>query len=255
MIIAYWLARESEAPASSSIARTGRGSALVLLVIGAAITAVTGFLAATTHTPTPGSDIYDALNQNPDVYTLSLGHFLDLTGGAMAFFRGPLIGTALAFSVGPFLNWFLRRRGRPVAANWALVAMMIIFIECAHLALNAFYPILGSKQFAVAIQQRFQPGELIVCDGEFANASSVRFYTGQQLLILNGRITGLWYGSLFPDAPEIFLDDARFAKLWVGTSRVYLVTGDPKKLASLTSIAPAYLLAKAGGRYVLSNRP
>src|SRR5262252_8387964 len=32
LIIAYWLARESEAPASSSIARTGRSSALVLLV-------------------------------------------------------------------------------------------------------------------------------------------------------------------------------------------------------------------------------
>ena len=32
--------------------------------------------------------------------------------------------------------------------------MMIVFIECAHLALNTFYPILGAKQFAAAIQQR-----------------------------------------------------------------------------------------------------
>lgn len=255
LIIGYWLARESEATASSPFACAGRRSAVVLLVIGLVISAITAFLAVTTHTPPSGSDIFDALNQNPDVYTLSLGHFLDLSGNAMAFFRGPLIGTALAFSIGPLLSWFFRRRGKPVAANWALVTMMIVFIECAHLALNTFYPILGSKQFAVAIQQRFQPGELIVCDGEFANASSVRFYTGQQLLILNGRITGLWYGSLFPDAPDIFLDDARFAKLWSGTNRVYLVTGDPKKHDSLGTIAPAYLLTKAGGRFVLSNRP
>lgn len=255
LIIGYWLARESEAPASSSVARAGRRSAVVLLVIGLFIAAVTLFLAVTTHTPPPGSDIFDALNQNPDVYTLSLGHFLDLTGNAMAFFRGPLIGTALAFSIGPVLCWFFRRRGKPVAANWALVAMMIVFIECAHLALNTFYPILGSKQFAAAIQRRLQAGELIVCDGEFANASSVRFYTGQQLLILNGRITGLWYGSLFPDAPDIFLDDARFARLWAGTNRVYLVTGDAKKRDALTGTAPAYLLSKAGGRFVLSNRP
>jgi 4-amino-4-deoxy-L-arabinose transferase-like glycosyltransferase len=255
LIIGYWMARESEAPASSPLARAGRRSAVVLLIVGLIVTAITGFLAATTHTPPAGSDIFDALNQNPDVYTLSLGHFLDLTGNAMAFFRGPLVGTALAFSIGPLLNWFLRRRSRVVAANWALVAMMVVFIECAHLALNTFYPILGSKQFAVAIQQRFQPGELIVSDGEFANTSSVRFYTGQQLLILNGRITGLWYGSLFPDAPDIFLDDARFAKLWVGTNRVYLVTSDPKKRDSLSIIAPAYLLTKAGGRFVYSNRP
>jgi len=255
LIIGYWLARESEAPASSSTVRAGLRSAVALLVIGLIIAAISGFLAVTTRTPPPGSDLFEALNQNPGVYTLSLGHFLDLTGNAMAFFRGPLVGTALAFSIGPLLNWFLRRRGQTVAANWALVVMMIVFIECAHLALNTFYPILGSKQFADAIQQHFQPGERIVCDGEFANASSVRFYTSQQLLILNGRITGLWYGSLFPDAPDIFIDDARFAILWAGTNRVYLVTGDPKKRDSLATVAPAYLLAKAGGRFVLSNRP
>jgi 4-amino-4-deoxy-L-arabinose transferase-like glycosyltransferase len=255
LIIGYWLARESEAPVSSPIARAGRRSALVLLVTGLVIAAITGFLALTTRTPAPGSDIFDALNQNPNVYTLSLGHFLDLTGNAMAFFRGPLIGTALAFTIAPLLNWFLRRRGQRAAANWALVAMMMVFIECAHIALGVFYPILGSKQFAVAIQQRLQPGELIVCDGEYANASSVRFYTGQQLLILNGRINGLWYGSLFPDSPDIFLDDTRFRKLWSGANRVYLVTGDLKKRDSAAAVAPAYLLTKAGGRYVFSNRP
>jgi len=255
LIMGYWMARESEAPLTSSIARAGRRSAAVLLVVGILIAASTGFLAVTTHTPPPGSDISDALNQNPDVYTLSLGHFLDLTGNAMAFFRGPLIGTALAFSLGPFLNWLLRRRGQRVAANWALVAMMIVFIECAHIALSAFYPILGSQQFAAAIEQRLEPGELIVCDGEYATASSVRFYTGQQLLILNGRINGLWYGSLFPDSPDIFLDDARFNKLWSGTDRVYLVTGDQNKQNTLAAVAPAYLLTKAGGRYVFSNRP
>ena len=255
LIIGYWLTRESEAPVSSPMACAGRRSATVLLVIGLVIAAIAGFLALTTRTPARGSDIFDALNQNPDVYTLSLGHFLDLTGNAMAFFRGPLIGTALAFSLGPVLNWVFRRRGKPVAANWALVAMMIVFIECAHIALGVFYPILGSRQFAVAIQQRLQPGELIVCDGEYANASSVRFYTGQPLLILNGRINGLWYGSLFPDSPDIFLDDARFNKLWSGVNRVYLVTGDAKKRDSVAAVAPTYLLAKAGGRYVFSNRP
>jgi 4-amino-4-deoxy-L-arabinose transferase-like glycosyltransferase len=255
LLIGYWLARESEAPFSSSFARAGRRSALVLLVFGLVIAIAASVLAATTHAPAPGSDISDVLNANPDVYTLSLGHVLDLTTGAMAFFRGPLIGTSIAFLLGTLLNWLLRRRGKPVAANYALIAMMVVFIECAHLALCTFYPILGSKQFAVAITQRFHPGEAIVCDGEFANASSVRFYTSQRLLILNGRINGLWYGSLFPDSPDIFLDDARFNKLWAGPQRVYFVTGDDKKQASLAASATTYLLSKSGGRYLFSNRP
>jgi hypothetical protein len=36
---------------------------------------------------------------------------------------------------------------------------------------------------------------------------------------------------------------------------VYLVTGDLKKRDSVAAVAPAYLLTKAGGRYVFSNRP
>jgi 4-amino-4-deoxy-L-arabinose transferase-like glycosyltransferase len=255
LILGHWLARESEAPIGSSIARAGRRSATVLLAVGLLIAAVTGALAFTTHAPSPGLELFDLLNKNPDVYTLSLGHMLDLTGNAMGFFRGPLIGTALAFLFGTLLNWFLRRRGKTQAANWALVAMMIAFIECAHIALGVFYPILGSKQFAVAIQQHLQPGEHVVCDGEYSNASSVHFYTGQQILILNGRINGLWYGSLFPDSPPIFLDDAQFAQLWAGPDRVYFITSHEDRRDTLASVAPVYLLTKAGGRYVLTNRP
>ena len=249
------MAREAEAPIGSPIARAGRRSATVLLIFGLLIAAITGTLAFTTHAPAPGLELFDLLNKNPDLYALSLGHMLDLTGDAMSFFRGPLIGTALAFLFGALLNWFLRRRGKTQAANWALVAMMVVFIQCALVSMGVFYPILGSKQFAVAIQQRLQPGEHIVYDGEYANASSVRYYTGQQILVLNGRINGLWYGSLFPDSPDIFLDDGRFKRLWAGPNRVYFITHDEKMRDTLAPIAPAYELTHAGGRYVLTNRP
>jgi 4-amino-4-deoxy-L-arabinose transferase-like glycosyltransferase len=255
LLLGHWMAREAEAPIGSPIARAGRRSASVVFVFGLQIAAITGALAFTTHSPAPGTELYDLLSKNPGDYALSLGHVLDLTGNAMSFFRGPLIGTALAFFLGPLLNWLLRRRGKVAAANWALVGMMIVFIECAHMALGVFYPILGSKQFAVAIRQHLQPGQHIVYDGEYANASSVRFYTGQQILVLNGRINGLWYGSLFPDSPDIFLDDARFDKLWAGPERVYFITHDEKKRDTLSAFAPVYLLAKAGGRYVFTNRP
>lgn len=254
LILGFWLALESEALIGSRIARSGRVSSTVLLVLDLFIAAITGTLAVISHKPTGSAELADLLNKNPDIYVLSLGHFLDLTGSAMGLFRGPLIGTALAFFFGTGLSWLLRRRGSVQAANWVLVAMMVVFIECAHISLGIFAPVLGSKPLAVAIENQIQPGEQIICDGEYANASSVNFYTGQQLLIYNGRINGLWFGSLFPDAPPIFLDDAQLAQLWAGPVRVYFVTGDYKKKDSLAGIAPAYFLAESGGKFVYTNR-
>ncbi len=255
LLLGHWLAGEAEAPIGSPIARAGRRSATVLLVVGLLIAAITGTLAITSHTPAANLELFDLLSKNPNLYALSLGHFLDLTGDAMGFFRAPLAGTAIAFFFGTLLNWFFRRRGNSRAANWALTAMMILFLECAHISLGVFYPILGSEQFAAALQPLLRPGEKIVMEGEYANASSVRFYTGQQIYVLNGRVNGLWYGSLFPDSPPIFFDDAQFAQLWAGPTRVYLITRDEKKKATLASVAPVYPITQSGGRYVLSNRP
>jgi len=255
LLLGHWLASESVAPIGSPMARSGRVSATILLILGVLIAGVTGTLAALSHPPKPGVQLADLLNKNPEVYKLSLGHFLDLTGEAMSLFRGPLVGTAIAFFLGTGLNWFFRRNGKTAAANWALVAMMILFIECAHVALGVFYPVLGSQPLAAAIERTIQPGEKIICDGEYANASSVNFYTQKQMLIYNGRIMGLWFGSLFPDSPPVFVDDAQLADIWKGSTRVYFVTGDEKKQDFLQKLSPAYLIAKAGGKYVLSNRP
>ena len=256
LILGQWLSAESEAQIGAPIARAGRVSANVLLAVGMLIAAIAGTLAVLSHAPKPGMELTDLLNKNPaDVYVLSLGHFLDLTGEAMGLFRVQLAGTAIAFFLGTGLNWLLRRRCARTAANWALVGMFALFIECAHMALLIFYPVLGSEPLAAAIQPNLQPGEQIVCDGEYANASSVNFYTGQQMLIYNGRITGLWFGSLFPDAPPIFLGDAELARIWRGPNRVYFVTGDAKKKDLLGKIAPTFALAKAGGKFVYTNRP
>jgi 4-amino-4-deoxy-L-arabinose transferase-like glycosyltransferase len=255
LLIGHWMAQEAEAPIGSPIAREGRRPAMVLLVFGVLIAAITGMLAITSHTPAPNLELFDLLNKNPNLYALSLGHMLDLSGEAMGFFRGPLIGTCLAFLFGTLLNWFFRRRGKIRAANWALIAMIVVFIECAHISLGVFYPILGSEQFAVALKPRLQPGDKIFMDGEYANASSVRFYTGEQIYILNGRVNGLWYGSLFPDSPPIFFDDAQFDHLWGGPTRIYLITRNEKKRESLVSVAPVYQITKSADRFIFSNRP
>jgi 4-amino-4-deoxy-L-arabinose transferase-like glycosyltransferase len=254
LLIGHWLAREAHTQFGADIARSGRISATVFLAVGWVIATLTAVLAIISHPAPPGVGLADLLNKNPDAYVLSLGHFLDLTGSAMSLFRGPLIGTSLAFFIGAGLHWFLRRLGTRSAANWVLALMMIAFIECAHVALGVFAPVLGSKPLADAILENLQPSEQIVCDGEYANASSVNFYTERQMLIFNGRINGLWYGSLFADAPAIFLDDAALRRLWVGPQRVYFVTGDDRRQAYLQKLGTTFELARSGGKFVYSNR-
>jgi 4-amino-4-deoxy-L-arabinose transferase-like glycosyltransferase len=254
LLLGHWLALESQAQYGEDAARSGRISATVFLVIGLMIAALTSALAIISHPPPPGVGLADLLNKNPDAYVLSLGHFLDLTGSAMSLFRGPLIGTALAFFLGSALNWFFRRRGQLRAANWTLALMMVLFIECAHVALGVFAPVLGSKPLATAIQAQLRPGEQIICDGEYANASSVNFYTGRQMLIFKGRINGLWYGSLFPDAAPIFIDDADLVRGWGGATRLYFVTGSDERRAYLEKLGPVNEIARAGGKFVFSNR-
>jgi 4-amino-4-deoxy-L-arabinose transferase-like glycosyltransferase len=255
LLLGHWLALESQAQYGESPARAGRTSATAFLVVGLLIAAITSALAVISHPPPPGVGLADLLNKNPDVYVLSLGHFLDLTGSAMSLFRGPLIGTAVAFCLGATANWYFRRRGQTRLANIALAAMMIVFIECAHGALGVFAPVLGSKPLATAILKDVRPGDQIVCDGEYANASSVNFYTGRQMLIFDGRINGLWYGSLFPDAPPIFIDDAQLARLWTGATRLFFVTGDDKRRPYLEKLGAAYDVAQSGGKFVFTNRP
>jgi 4-amino-4-deoxy-L-arabinose transferase-like glycosyltransferase len=254
LLLGYWLTREEEAPIASPMARSGRTSATVLLVVGVLIAGTTAFLALVSPSPQAGVEISSLLRKNPGVYVLSLGHFLDLTSDAMALFRGPLIGTSITFLLGPGLNWILRRRGKRAAANWVLVAMTVAFLECTHIALGFFYPVLGSQPLAAAIQNTLRPEEEIISDGEYAKASSINFYTGKQMLIYRGRINGLWFGSLFPDAPPIFLEDAQLDQLWAGPQRVYFVTGNKGKKDLLETIGPVYVLAESGGKYVLTNR-
>jgi hypothetical protein len=83
--------------------------------------------------------------------------------------------------------------------------------------------VLGSKTLALEIKKNYRAGDNIVSDGEYSTTSSINFYTGVQEMILNGRINGMWYGSLFPDAPQILLDDQQFEKIWAGSERVYFL--------------------------------
>lgn len=227
----------------------------LLVPITTLVAVVCGYFTLTAPHPAPGTDIATLLAGNPDLYNLSLGHIFDLTGAAMGLFRAPLAGVAVSMIALGLGSYLLRRSGRGYAANLTMAAAMVLTLTCAHEGLKRFYPILGSKGLAMAIDKVQQPGDLIILDGEFTSGSTLVFYTHQQVHLLNGRVNTLWYGSFWPDAPKVFETEESLHSLWASPRRVFLFTYNVAARAKdLAPNGPVHVLATAGGKTVLTNR-
>ena len=208
----------------------------------------------------PTGDLSDLLNQAPadaEQYTLSLGHFFDLTTPAFAELRVPALGAALALALGFPLAFLFRRRQQHGRAAVAMVGAMGALFVCANLAQQKFEPVLSSRQLGEAIQQRWEPGAKLVFNGEYETGSSLAFYTNQQVLLLNGKVTGMWFGAQYPDCPPVFLEDTDLRQLWQSPARIFLFTEDSKKEKAVQALAgkPLILVAARGGKSVWTNRP
>jgi 4-amino-4-deoxy-L-arabinose transferase-like glycosyltransferase len=247
-----WLARELGAGANDADRSAGRVSSLVLMVIGIIAAMIGLILFSRVHQPPAGMDLADLLKKNPQDYDFSLGHVLDFTADALGMFRGPLLGASLSLLFGTVLNWWMRRRGRPAWGNVALSLMMVGVLTCVHVSFARFSPILSSHDLAVAIQKEYRPGDVIVVDGEYHQASTLNFYTHVPLRVLHEPSGNLWFGEKFPDAPHVFETQQSFAALWAEPARVFLWTDqeDPKELLGM----PHLLLARSGGKAIFMNR-
>ena len=252
LLIGGWLAKESESASGSAERRAGRTSSLVFFVMVAIASVIGLVFLFSSRAPAPGTDLADLLKKHPQEYDLSLGHFLDLTPEAMGAFRVPLLGAVVSLLLGAGLNYFLRKRRRPGQGNMALALMMVGLLASVHSAFVTFSPILSSHQLAVAIEQHYRPGDILVVDGEYHEASSLNFYTGVALRVLHQPSGNLWYGSKFPDAPQVFETADSLAALWSGPATVFLWSSedDPKELRGESR----YLLARSGGKSILTNR-
>jgi 4-amino-4-deoxy-L-arabinose transferase-like glycosyltransferase len=251
LMIGGWLSREEKCPAGDPLRIAGRRIAIVLFVLGAGGGLLAAYFAIHAKPPAPGVDLSSLLTQNPGDYALSLGHFLDLSTRAMSAFRVPLILTSIALVTGTLANLILRFVNRVRIGNYALFAMMVVFLIAAHMALVTFSPVLSSKALADAIRPRLQADDVVEIHGEYEAGSTLGFYLRREVRILDGRSSDLWYGSFFSDAPQIFDDDASFRGIWSGSQRIFLWT----PIAQVPKLpGPAYSIAQSGGKEILSNR-
>ncbi|MEP7340118.1 MAG: glycosyltransferase family 39 protein [Acidobacteriota bacterium] len=231
-----------------------------LSVAGLMIAAVLGAAVWNSRHVQPTGDLSDLLDQAPagsQQYTLSLGHVFDLTANAFAALRVPAIGAALTLSIGLLLAFWFRKQRQHSRSVVAMVATMGLMFIWANMAQQKFDPVLSSHVLAEEIQKRWEPGAKIVFNGEYETGSSIAFYTHEDILLLNGRVTGMAFGSTYPDAPPVFLETADIRRLWQGTARIFFFTEDQTKKAALEAIngLPLYPLASRGGKTVITNKP
>jgi hypothetical protein len=228
-----------------------------LLVLGGlfAVAAIGVLLHA--HTPSGNVDLASLLSEHPGDYAMSMGHFLDLNAEALGLFRLPLIIAAVSLVGGPLVSLLLRKRARPVQANVAMAAGAFGFLLAAHMGLVTFAPVISSAQLARAIESQVKPEDMVAIHGEYESGSTLGFYLKRaDIHILEGRSSNLWYGSFFPDAPEIFETPESFAGKWSGPQRIFLwqsLTDPPNKLPAVSG--PVYVIAKGGGKEIVSNQP
>ena len=67
--------------------------------------------------------------------------------------------------------------------------------------------------------------------------------------------TNLEYGSHAPGAPDVFLDDAGFARLWRTPERYYLLVEGPSlpRIEHLVGRPELKVVAESGGKFLLTN--
>src|SRR5213082_1440022 len=227
-----------------------RGTRVLSVITGCAGLACITIFFLVRNLPAPG-DISSALSHHPSVYTLSLGHMMDLTFDSFAYLRLPLAIAAIALLGGAFAT----ARWIGVRSFVAAALMMVLFYHAARLALVVFDPFLSSRPLVEALLKA-PDGKLIV-NHNYWTFSSVTFYSNRDALNLNGRYFNLEYGSYAPGAPDVFIDDARFKSLWYEPRRYYLVSylSDLEHFKGLVDQDGLNIVTTSGGKILLTNHP
>jgi 4-amino-4-deoxy-L-arabinose transferase-like glycosyltransferase len=250
LLTAGSLATIEEAPDSAPGRVTGSsrwlsGAHVFLAVLGVAAAAALGYgLWESRHLPYI-SDIGTLMaHRAVGDYSLSMSHFFDLTGPSFAALRLPAAIAALALLVGPLVAWRLRRRGHAFESTVSVAFTAAVFLIAAHIAFARFQPMLSSRAMADTINRiTAEPGQAnaqLILYGDQADGSSVIFYTHRQALLVHGNSSyfepdplhnggspdlygsSMIWGSDYPDAPHIFLNDGELLSMWGTGARKFL---------------------------------
>ena len=238
---------------------TAAHAAFAVLGVAIAATLASG-LWSSRHLPYV-SDIGELLaHRGVGDYTLSMSHFFDLTGPSFAALRLPAALAAIVFAVGPTVAWMLRRKGHAAQSIVAIALTSAVFLIAAHIALIRFSPMLSSaalaKDFTDAQKNGvIEPGTQLMLYGDQAYGSTLPFYTGRVLPLVEGRSTSMWFGSTFKDAPPIFLSNADLARTWgQGQRKVLFVPQEKREAVDHLLGSREIVMSELSGKALITDR-
>ncbi len=235
-----------------------RGIQRGLAVLGIVLAIVLVYLLmASSHDQNTGDISLLLRTHDSSFYRFAMGHFFDLTIQAFADLRAPSIIAAFALLTTFTTAWILRERDLHAAGTIVMSAGMIMLLFAASMAYSRFEPQLSSRSLAMGLSQYLRPDDRVVIYGDFAAGSSLAFYTHRQLCMYNAPYSELEYGSHFPDAPKVFLNDQNFSSLWKGSNRVFLIVPSAQ-LQSARARLPlhaTWLFTESGGKTAFLNQP
>ena len=207
-------------------------------------------------------DIGDLLaHRGVGEYTLSMSHLFDLTGQSFAALRLPAFLAAFAFAIGPAIAWMLRMQGRHIAATTTIALTSALFLIAAHIALVRFTPMLSSVDFVEKIQEleddnRISRDNQVLLFGDQAYGSSIPFYLGEQVSLVDGRSTSMLFGSTFPDAPHLFLSSADLLESWgTGPRKLLFVPLEKRDEVDRLLGKRQIVLEETSGKALITDRP
>ncbi len=201
------------------------------------------------------STLSATLTTNPDRYYLAFGHIRDLTPATFRILSPLVYQTAALLIVGPTAAFLFALRKRWLVSFMLLAAMMIGLCHSYNAGMVAFEPVLGSKSLAKVVQYYYRPADEIVINDFYEKGSTLNYYTGLQVHVLNGGVGVLWYGLQDTTAPKLWLSEDEFLKEWRSGKRIFMFS-EKKPLESFLSRHPNFdfrLLAEDGGKKILIN--
>jgi 4-amino-4-deoxy-L-arabinose transferase-like glycosyltransferase len=235
-------------------------AAFTLIGLGVAVALISGLWSSRHLAFVP--DIGDVLaHRDVGGYTLSMSHFFDLTDTSFAALRLPAILAAITFCLGPALAWLLRSKRRHLTATTAVALTSTVFLIAAHIAFVRFAPMLSSKKTADTIQSLEASGAIsrdntVLLYGDQSYGSSIPFYLGRRVDLVDGRSTSMLFGSTFPDAPPIFLTSADLLKVWgTGNRKLLFVPLEKRDTVDQLLGSRKILLQDTSGKALFTDRP
>ena len=100
------------------------------------------------------------------------------------------------------------------------------------------------------------PDSQVFLYGDQAYGSSIPFYLGQHVQLVDGRSTSMLFGSLFPDAPHIFLTPADLLAQWGrGPRKILFVPLEKRDIVDHLLGPNKTLLQETSGKALYTDRP